>query len=330
MARDGDPLDAVAARYSVAITPAMEALIDPHDLIDPIALQFHPDARELDTAADEIGDPIGDEAHAPVEGVVHRYEDRALLKLTHVCAVYCRFCFRRESVGPGHAAPLSSAALERAFAYIEEHPRLWEIILTGGDPFLISARRAGDVTRRLASIAHVKVIRWHTRAPIVDPERVTQDFARALRTDSAATWVAVHVNHPRELTQDARAALARLVDAGVPLVSQTVLLNGVNDDADTLEALMRGLVEARVKPYYLHHLDRAPGTAHFRVDVAAGQDLIEALHDRASGLCQPSYVLDIPGGHGKAPLMRPQTRTATDGYEVRDRTGVWRPYRDEG
>ncbi|MET0182147.1 MAG: lysine-2,3-aminomutase-like protein [Caulobacterales bacterium] len=321
-----DPLAEVARRYAVAITPAMDALIDPGDPNDPIAAQFVPTIDELYAAPGELADPIGDDAHTPVENIVHRYEDRALLKITHVCAVYCRFCFRREMVGPGKSAALAPEALEKAFAYIEATPALWEIILTGGDPFLLSPRRAKEITQRLAAIPHVKVIRWHTRVPIVDPARITGEFANALRADGAASWVAVHANHPRELTPDARAAIGRLVDAGVPVVSQSVLLKGVNDNAETLEALMRAFVESRVKPYYLHHLDLAPGTSHFRVSIEDGQKLMTTLHDRVSGLAQPAYVLDIPGGHGKAPLNAPHIRTENDAHEVRDRHGVWRSY----
>jgi lysine 2,3-aminomutase len=326
----GDAVAEVAARYAVAITPAMEALIDARDAADPIAAQFRPDARELEIAADELGDPIGDEAHTPVKGVVHRYRDRCLLKLVHVCPVYCRFCFRREMVGPDGDGTLTSAELDEALAYIAAHPEVWEVILTGGDPFLISARRAREITAQLAAIGHVKIIRWHTRVPVVDPLRVTPDLVEALRAEGATTYVVLHTNHPRELTEQARAAIARIVDAGVPMLSQTVLLKGVNDGADTLEALMRALVEARVKPYYLHHLDKAPGTSHFRCSIARGQDLVQELHERASGLAQPTYVLDIPGGRGKAPLTPPSVRETEDGYEVRDSAGVWRRYpRDE-
>ena len=323
-----DALAEVAARYAVAITPAMEALIDAGDARDPIAAQFRPDARELEIAPDETGDPIGDDAHSPVKGVVHRYTDRCLLKLVHVCPVYCRFCFRREMVGPQGDGTLSSEELDTALRYIEAHPEIWEVILTGGDPFLLSARRTREITERLAAIAHVKILRWHTRVPAVDPLRVTPDLVEALRSDCATTYVVLHVNHPRELTREARAAIARLVDAGVPMLSQTVLLKGVNDDADTLEALMRALVEARVKPYYLHHLDKAPGTSHFRCSIGEGQALTRALHERASGLCQPAYVLDIPGGHGKAPLAAPAVERAGEAFRVRGRDGAWRDYRD--
>lgn len=327
-ASQDDPLAQVAARYAVAITPAMDALIDPTDANDPIAAQFRPDARELDTAPDELSDPIGDEAHTPVKGVVHRYPDRCLLKLVHVCPVYCRFCFRREMVGPDGDGTLTGAELEAALAYIEAQPGIWEVILTGGDPFLLSARRVREITERLAAIAHVKIIRWHTRVPVVDPLRVTPDLVEALRVAGATTYVVLHTNHVRELTDQAQAAIARIIDSGVPMLSQTVLLKGVNDSVEALEALMRGLVEARVKPYYLHHLDKAPGTSHFRCTIAQGQELTQALHQRASGLAQPTYVLDIPGGHGKAPLASPSLRENAGVHEVRDREGVWRTYED--
>jgi lysine 2,3-aminomutase len=185
-----------------------------------------------------------------------------------------------------------------------------------------------EIAERLAAIDHVKIIRWHTRVPAVDPLRVTPDLVEALRVAGATTYVVLHANHPRELTEQARAAIGRIVDAGVPMLAQTVLLKGVNDDVATLEALMRALVEARVKPYYLHHLDKAPGTSHFRCTIAEGQRVVQALQQRASGLAQPTYVLDIPGGHGKAPLASPGVRESDDGYDVRDRDGVWRRYED--
>ena len=294
-------LEEVAARYAVAITPTIAARIDPTDPNDPIARQFVPDPRELEGVAFERADPIGDDAHSPVRGIVHRHADRVLLKLVSACPVYCRFCFRRESVGPG-AGALNSAELDAALAYIAAHDEIWEVVLTGGDPFAISPRRARALTERLAAIRHVKVLRWHTRVPIVAPERITDDFVAALKNSTQASWVVVHVNHARELGEDARAACARLVDAGIPLLSQSVLLAGVNDDPDVLAALMRALVETRIKPYYLHHADLAPGTAHHRTSLAAGRALVRALRANASGLCQPTYVLDLPGGFGKVPI----------------------------
>jgi lysine 2,3-aminomutase len=291
----------VARRYAVAVTPALAALIDPADAADPIARQFLPSEAELVAAPGESADPIGDDAHSPASGVVHRYPDRVLLKVTHTCAVYCRFCFRRETVGPGKAAPLSPAQLDAALAYIAATPAIWEVILTGGDPLMLSVRRLRELMGRLAAIEHVKVVRFHTRVPVADPARITPALVAAMRSPTQTTWVALHANHPRELTPAARAACARIVDAGLAMVSQTVLLAGVNDDADTLAALMRGFVEARIKPYYLHHGDLAPGTGHFRVSLAKGQALMRALRGRVSGLCQPTYVLDLPGGHGKVP-----------------------------
>ena len=295
-------LEKVAARYAVAITTNVAALIDSSDPNDPIARQYVPSVSELVTMPQENADPIGDAAHSPVKGIVHRYRDRVLFKLVHVCAVYCRFCFRREMVGPGKDTAMSAEAYANALDYIRAHAEIWEVILTGGDPLMLSARRLREIMSDLAAIAHVKIIRIHSRVPVADPGRVTDDVVSALRVKGATTWFALHVNHPRELTGHARAACARLIDAGIPMVSQSVLLRGVNDDAATLEALMRGFVECRIKPYYLHHGDLAPGTAHLRTTLEEGQKLMQALRGRVSGLCQPDYVLDIPGGHGKVPV----------------------------
>ncbi len=292
----------VAARYAVAITPAMAELIDAKDAADPIARQFVPDIRELDRDPQERADPIGDHVKSPIRGIVHRYPDRVLLKIVGVCPVYSRYCFRREMLGPAAEANLTAAEIDAALDYIRAHAEIWEVILTGGDPFVMSPRRMDEITRALGEIGHVKIVRWHTRVPVVAPERVTADLVAALRTSRKTAYVALHANHPRELTAAARDAIGRLVDAGIPVVSQTVLLRGVNDDVATLEALMRAFVEARVKPYYLHHGDLAPGTAHFRTTLAEGQALMHALRQRVSGLAMPTYVLDIPGGHGKVPV----------------------------
>src|SRR3984885_15213541 len=301
-AADLPDLEKVAARYAVAITADIAGLIDTDDPDDPIARQFIPSARELDIQPGEHADPIGDHTHSPVDGIVHRYPDRVLFKLVHVCAVYCRFCFRREMVGPGKATALSPTAYRGALDYIRAHPEIWEVILTGGDPLMLSPRRLAEIMADLAGIDHVKIIRIHSRVPVADPARVSSELIAALRVGGATTWVALHANHARELTDKARAACAGIIDAGIPMVSQSVLLRGVNDDAATLEALMRAFVECRIKPYYLHHGDLAPGTAHLRTTLAHGQELMRALRGRVSGLCQPEYVLDIPGGHGKAPV----------------------------
>ncbi len=295
-------LEAVAVRYAVALPPALAALIDRNDPQDPIARQFVPDAAELKQTPNELADPIGDDEHGPVDGIVHRYPDRVLLKLNAVCAVYCRFCFRREKVGPGKAKALSPAALTRALDYIRAHDEIWEVILTGGDPLVLSARRLRAVMTALSAIEHVKVVRVHSRVPIAEPGRITRELVRAMKAKRKAVYVAVHVNHARELTAAARDACSRMADAGLVLVGQSVLLAGVNDTAQALGELMRACVECRIKPYYLHHADLALGTSHLRTDIASGQRLMRGLRGRLSGLCQPTYVLDIPGGYGKSPI----------------------------
>jgi lysine 2,3-aminomutase len=295
-------LDRISQTYAIGLTETVVGLIDRSDPGDPIARQFIPDPAELSISPDEMADPIGDAAFSPIEGVVHRYPDRVLLKFLHHCPVYCRFCFRREIVGPGGPAFLSRQALDAAFAYVAAHPEIWEAILSGGDPLMLSPRRLEEIMARLDAIDHVKIIRLHTRVPAVDPGAVTDRLVASLRGTKKTVYVALHANHPRELSAPARAACARIVDAGIPMVSQTVLLAGVNDDVETLAALMRGFVETRIKPYYLHQLDLAPGTAHFRVPIAKGRELMRQLLGRLSGLCQPAYMLDLPGGHGKAPI----------------------------
>jgi lysine 2,3-aminomutase len=295
-------LERVAARYAVAITPAMAELIDPLDPTDPIARQFVPHIDELTAQVTENADPIGDRVHSPVAGIVHRYPDRVLLKVVEICAVYCRFCFRRETVGQQTSGVLSAAALARAMQYIQERPLIWEVILTGGDPLVLSGRRLTAIMKALALIDHVKVIRIHTRLPVAAPELVRTALVRALKADHQAVYLVLHANHPRELTTAAREACAKFIDAGIPMLSQSVLLRGVNDDVATLTELMRALVETRIKPYYLHHADLAPGTSHLRTQIADGQELMRALRGRISGLCQPTYVLDIPGGYGKVPI----------------------------
>ena len=292
----------VAARYAVAVTPEMAALIDPADTADPIARQFVPDARELAAAPDEHADPIGDHVHEKVPGLVHRYPDRVLLKVTHACPVYCRFCFRREMVGPGGPPPMSGEILAQALDYIRAHPEVFEVIVTGGDPLVLAPRRIRELTEALARIGHVRVLRWHSRVPVVDPGRVTGDMIAALGATGQAVYVAIHANHPRELGPSARDVIALLRAAGIVLLSQTVLLKGINDDPATLEALFRAFVGLGVRPYYLHHADLAPGTAHFRTTIAEGQALMRALRGRVSGLALPTYVLDLPGGFGKVPV----------------------------
>ena len=315
----------IASRFAVAVTENMAALIDPSDPADPIAAQFVPTLAELSEAPEERADPIGDDRWSPVPGIVHRYPDRVLLKPILLCPVYCRFCFRREVVGK-QGATLDRKALDRAFEYIRERPQIWEVIVTGGDPFLLAPRRLAEIIRALDQVQHLCVIRFHTRVPVVDPGRVTAALVEALGAEKAV-YVMIHANHPRELTAQAREAALRLTRAGIPLLSQTVLLRGVNDDAAILEALFRGLVAMRVKPYYLHHADLARGTSHFRTGISAGQHLVRSLRGRISGLCQPTYVLDIPGGYGKVSIAPcAVTHGSSSGWIVEDGAGVRHPY----
>jgi len=323
-----EALSNVESRYSLAVTPEIAALIDPGDAADPIARQFLPDPREIVTLPQELVDPIGDDAHSPVPGVVHRYRDRVLLKLLTVCPVYCRFCFRRETVGRGKGDLLSPEATDAAIDYIARRPEIFEVILTGGDPLMLSARRILAVARRLAEIPHVAALRVHTRAPTAAPELASNDRLEALRASGKALYVALHVNHARELTVAARAAIGRLHAAGATLLSQTVLLAGVNDDVDTLERLMRDLIALRVKPYYLHHPDLAPGTSHFRLSLDAGRRLHAELTRRVTGIAAPRYVLDIPGGFGKAPVAEAEPDGA-GGWRITDHAGRVHLYRDD-
>ena len=306
--------EAASARQPLAIGPALLAAIDAGDIADPIARQFVPSAEELEVSEEEMADPIGDHRHSPIKGIVHRYPDRLLLKPIPVCPVYCRFCFRRENVGPD-GETLTPAELETALDYIRARPEIWEVILSGGDPLLLSPRRLRDIVRSLDRIPHVGVIRIHSRVPVAAPERIDGDLIAALEVDDSALYVAIHCNHARELTPAARRACRDLAQAGIPLLAQTVLLKGVNDDAAALDALFRALVRNRVRPYYLHHPDLVRGTGHFRPGLETGQALMRALRGRLSGLCQPTYVLDIPGGYGKAPVG--------PGYLAKDAGGGW-------
>lgn len=325
-----DPADIarVSARYAIAITPAMTALIDAEDPNDPIARQFVPDVRELHTVPQEREDPIGDHAHSPVPGLVHRYRDRVLLKLAHICPVYCRFCFRREMVGPNLGHALSEEELQQAIAYIADHLEIAEVIVTGGDPLVLSPRRIGALTAALAAIAHVHIVRWHTRVPVVDPTRITSALVEALNTPGKHTLLAVHTNHPHELTPQAQSAIAQIAANGTGLLSQTVLLKGINDNVETLETLMRTLDRCAVKPYYLHHGDLAPGTSHLRTSIPAGKALMGQLRARLPSHLLPKYVLDVPGGHGKVEIEANVTNLDNGRFVVRDPKGIMHLYQD--
>ncbi|MFN4170803.1 MAG: lysine-2,3-aminomutase-like protein [Pseudorhodobacter sp.] len=323
-AADAPALAEVARGFKLRMSPEMAlAALSPGD---GVARQFVPDAAELTIRPEELADPIGDEAHAPVPGLTHRYPDRVILHATRTCEVYCRFCFRREVVGEEGALP--EAEMAAALDYVAATPALREVILTGGDPLTLSPRRLGALMARLGAIPHLDVIRFHTRVPVVAAEKVTPDLLAAMESDKAV-WLVIHTNHAQELTSAALAALRRLVAAGIPLLSQTVLLRGVNDDPDTLEALLRALVRAKVKPYYLHHCDLAKGTGHFRTTIAQGQAIMAALRGRLSGMALPTYVLDIPGGHGKVPIGPDYLARAEGGlWKVHDPKGALHDYRD--
>jgi lysine 2,3-aminomutase len=328
-AAQGEVLRPVVERFQVAVTPAMLGLMarDESGSVaqgDALAAQFLPDPREAMVAPEELADPIGDEAHRPLPGLIHRYEDRVLLQPTHVCAVYCRFCFRRETVGPENGT-LGDAQLQAIYAYIAARPQIFEVILSGGDPLVLSARRLRAIVAAIAAIDHVKVIRLHTRVPAVDPARITPELVQALKW-RGATYIVLHVNHAQELAPAALRACAALVDAGIPMLAQSVLLKGINDDAATLETLFRALVANRIKPYYLHHGDLAQGTGHFRTSIAEGQSLMRNLRGRLTGIAQPTYVLDIPGGRGKVPIGPAYVHDCAHGLEIEDPDGARHSY----
>jgi lysine 2,3-aminomutase len=320
-------LEPVADRYAIAVTGQMLSLMDARDPFDPIARQFLPDAQELQHSPIELADPVGDEAFSPCAGIVHRYPDRALLKLVSICPVYCRFCFRREMVGPGKSEGLSEPQFRAAMDYLAKTPSIWEVVITGGDPLILSPRRLQKVVEALAAIPHIKVLRWHSRVPVVMPDHIDAALARSLAASGKSNWVAIHANHPREFTPAFAKACGILRDHGIGLLSQSVLLKGINDTTDLLVALMRGFIEHGIKPYYLHHPDLAPGTASFRLSLSEGKALVEALRGHVSGLLQPTYVIDIPGGHGKVPILSDAvTIIGEDQALLRDRHGVMHAY----
>jgi lysine 2,3-aminomutase len=320
---DAAALDTLARSFRIRVSTEMLAAIAQPD--DPVARQFVPDLAETRVSPVALADPIGDRAHQPVPGLTHRYPDRAILHVTQTCDVYCRFCFRRETVGA--TGPLPADDLEAALAYIARTPAIREVILTGGDPMTLSPRRLGRILGSLAAIRSLQLLRIHSRVPVVAPERIDAALTAAL-DQRLPVWLVIHTNHAQELTQAARAAIARLNRAGVPLLSQSVLLRGVNDSVAALEDLFRALVALRVKPYYLHHCDLARGAEHFRTSIAEGQALMAALRGRLSGIALPSYVLDIPGGHGKVPIGPGHLTSTPDGWQVRDPRGNFHLYRD--
>ncbi len=290
------------ASFPLRVTPYYLSLVEPEQPGGcPILRQILPSARELERAEGERRDPLGEVAHSPVPGVVHRYPDRALLHVTNACAVHCRHCTRRRRVGDASTEP-SRAALERAIAYVRGHPGLRDVLVSGGEPLLLAEETLDWLLGQLRAIPHVEILRLGTRAPVVLPSRITPALVRRLRRHQPL-WINTHFNHPRELVPEAVAALARLADAGFPLGNQSVLLAGVNDRVEVMEALVRGLVRHRVRPYYLYQCDMVRGLAHLRTPVRRGLAIIRGLQGRVSGLAIPTFVIDAPGGGGKIPVM---------------------------
>ena len=312
--------------HDVKISDHVRGLIGADD--DVIGRQYVPSNEERDIKPDEMSDPIGDERHSPVSGIVHRYPDRVLFKVVNICAVYCRYCFRKDMIGVG-ADNLSEDDFDRAIEYIKYHNEIWEVILTGGDPLILSARRLQKIMDALGQIDHVKVIRIHTRIPIADPVKITDTLLSVLESVSKPVYVVVHVNNTREITSDVEAVILSLRGSGCSILSQSVLLKGVNDDAEILEKLFKKLITLHVKPYYLHHLDRAKGTSHFRVSIGRGQEIMKELQGRVSGICLPKYMLDIPEGHGKIPINGCYINAVLDGaYSVEDYQGHKHNYKE--
>lgn len=321
-----DVIEEVSKEFSIALSPHVLKLLQLNNNSDQIAKQYVPSVEELNIYLDELTDPVGDASFTKVKGIVHRYPDRLLLKAVHVCPVYCRFCFRRESIGRKGEA-LSQLDLQAAFEYIRQQVSVWEVILSGGDPLILSDKKLDYIISSLNDIPHVEVIRVHTKFPIAEPSRITKELIDILKKRTAI-YIIVHCNHPLELTEEASKACSMFIDKGIPVLSQTVLLKGINDDPKTLEMLMRTFVKNRIKPYYVHHLDLARGTKHFRTSIREGQNLMRSLRGKLSGLCQPTYVLDIPGGYGKVPIGHNYIQsTDKDGkYKVEDYKGNYHFY----
>jgi lysine 2,3-aminomutase len=295
---DAAALQEVVGKFPMRITPHYLGLIRAPG--DAIWRQCVPDLRELDHTA-SASDPLNEEGLAPVPGVVHRYPDRVLLLVCGACAVYCRFCTRKRKVGC-QAMTVGDGDLDEALRYVAGNRQLKDVLLSGGDPLLLEDDRLEAIVARLATIGHVETVRIGTRVPVTLPERVTERLCGMLRRYHPL-FVNTHFNHPREITPESTAACARLADAGIPLGNQSVLLRGVNDNAAVMTELLRGLLRLRVRPYYLHHLDHVQGTDHFRTTVAEGLAMMRALRGPLTGMAIPHYVIDMPGGHGKVPLL---------------------------
>jgi len=285
----------------VDVTPYFASLMDPGNPACPIRQQVIPVGHELATFEAEMADPLAEDAHSPVPGLVHRYPDRVLMLITTQCASYCRFCTRSRVVGDPHAQ-FNMADREQQLAYIAATPQVRDVLLSGGDPLTLPQRILEDLLKRLRAIPHVEVIRIGTRVPVFLPQRVTNDLVSMLR-QYHPLWMNIHFNHPKEITPEVEIALARLADAGIPLGSQTVLMAGINDCPNVMLALVQKLVKNRVRPYYIYQCDLVHGAGHFRTPVAKGIEIMEALRGHTSGYAIPAYVIDAPEGGGKVPIL---------------------------
>lgn len=285
----------------VGITPYYASLLDPKDAQQALRRTVVPVMGEYEMTRGENADPLGEDQHSPVPGLVHRYPDRVLLLVTNFCSVYCRYCTRARMVGSAGERSVKKSDIEMALSYIEQTPSIRDVLISGGDPLSLDDDRLEYILRRLRKIPHVEFLRIGSKQPVVQPMRITPSLARILKRYHPL-WMSLHFTHPEEITPEVTEACERLADAGVPLGSQTVLLKGVNDDSETLKKLMHLLLRIRVKPYYLYQCDPISGSAHFRTPVAKGIELIESLRGHTSGYAVPTFVVDAPGGGGKTPL----------------------------
>jgi len=293
-------------KFSVAVTPHFAALIDPEDPGCPLRLQVIPKDAELLVSPDDMADPCGEDHDTVVEGLVHRYPDRVLFLVLDTCAAYCRYCTRSRLVSQGELEPLGRR-VDAALAYLREHTEVRDVLISGGDPLLMSDASLDQLLGRLRAIPHIDFVRLGTRIPGFLPQRITPELVKVLRKHRA--WLSLHFCHARELTPEVAEACDRLADGGIPLGSQTVLLRGVNDSVEELRDLFQGLLALRVKPYYLYQADPVLGTGHLRTSIAQGLELMDQLRGHITGYAVPTYVVDAPGGGGKVPL---QSRTIVD------------------
>ena len=287
-------------KLALAITPYFFNLIDPADENCPVRLQVIPKVAESRTAPWEMSDPVGEDSHSPVPGLVHRYPDRVLFLVTDRCAAYCRYCTRSRLVSNASGYDFHPD-FDKQIAYIARHPEIRDVLLSGGDPLLLSDDKLENLLGRLRAIPHVEFLRIGSRIPTFLPQRITPELCAMLKKFHPL-FMSVHSNHPRELTTEVRDALGRLADAGIPLGNQSVLLKHINDDADVMNALVQKLLMCRVKPYYLYQCDLISGSAHLRASVAKGLEIMEKLRGHTTGYAVPTYVIDAPGGGGKVPI----------------------------